>query len=218
MDSRFKCIVHHGGQFAEFTNLGYNGLEETWDVESDFWSYFKVLGGLKDLGYPTIESLWYYDQMECNSIVELKDDNETRRMHTIDELTGEVHLYVMHPILQDEVIEEPILSLEYNVEVGATGTEIGENYDEGTTCMENVVNKGDNTEKFPIKMESVMDEGYIEVEADVEGGDINDKGTTNIVHDVKAGDKGTTEVGHDEGTTEVEHDEGTIEIEHDGGD
>lgn len=51
--------MHHGGEFAEFTKLGYKGLEEIWDVDPDFWSYFEVLNRLKDLGYPSVDSIWY---------------------------------------------------------------------------------------------------------------------------------------------------------------
>jgi hypothetical protein len=60
--------------FVEFKILGYKGLEEVWKVDHDFWSYFEVLSGLKNLGYPKVESLWYYDAMDINELVLLKDD------------------------------------------------------------------------------------------------------------------------------------------------
>lgn len=47
MDSHFHCIMHHGGEFVEFTKLGYKGLKETWDVDLDFWTYFEFFSGLK---------------------------------------------------------------------------------------------------------------------------------------------------------------------------
>lgn len=50
----FKCVVHHSGEFsrefANFTKSGYQGLETIWDVNPDYWSYFKILGLLKGLG------------------------------------------------------------------------------------------------------------------------------------------------------------------------
>src|SRR4051812_30429950 len=106
MDTRFECIVHHGVFFSEFTKLGYDGLEEIWQVDPDFWSYFEVLDALNELGYPDIDSLWYHDEMESNNIVELTDDIGTRRMHVIAELTGEVHLYVLHPVQEPDIIED----------------------------------------------------------------------------------------------------------------
>lgn len=63
---RFECVVHHGGEFIEFKKLGYNGLHEVWLANPDYWSYFKVLGGLRGLGYPVVESLQYYDAMYTN--------------------------------------------------------------------------------------------------------------------------------------------------------
>lgn len=57
------------------------------------------MSGLKNLGYPSVDVLWYYHQMKFNSMVLLKDDNETMRMKTIAVLTGQVHLYVIHLIL-----------------------------------------------------------------------------------------------------------------------
>ncbi|CAK8532808.1 unnamed protein product [Lathyrus sativus] len=73
-DDRLECVIHHGGGFDEFNRYGYNGLEEIWQVDPDFWSYFEILGGLKDLGYPKVESLWYYDVMDDNELVMLQDD------------------------------------------------------------------------------------------------------------------------------------------------
>lgn len=70
-------------EFFEFTKLGYKGLEEVRVIYLDYWSYFKFLSGLKDLDYLTIQSLWYYDEMEFNKIVLLKDDLGTRRMKII---------------------------------------------------------------------------------------------------------------------------------------
>lgn len=73
----------HQGEFYEFTKLGYKGLEEVWDIDPNYWSYFKVFSSLKDLGYPAVESLWYYDEMDFNKIILMKADFGTMRMKTI---------------------------------------------------------------------------------------------------------------------------------------
>lgn len=62
--------------------LGCKGLEKTWYVDFDFWSYSEVLYWLKDSDYPIVDALWYYDQMEVNDMVLLEDDIGTRTMHT----------------------------------------------------------------------------------------------------------------------------------------
>ena len=67
-------------------------------------SYFDVLGELKDLGYSKVESLWYYDAMDDNELVLLKDDAWTNRMKMIALINGNVHLYAMHPVNGKEQI------------------------------------------------------------------------------------------------------------------
>lgn len=74
MSDMFECVIHHGDVFIEFNRLSYNELEEVCQVDPDFWSYFEVLSGLKDLGYSKVESLWYYDAMDDNELMLLKDD------------------------------------------------------------------------------------------------------------------------------------------------
>lgn len=51
--------------------------------------------------------------MKVNGIVLLENDKGTRRMHTIAVMTGSCLIYVIHPLSQPDIIEEPILSLEY---------------------------------------------------------------------------------------------------------
>ncbi|CAK8538837.1 unnamed protein product [Lathyrus sativus] len=108
---RFECVIHHGGGFGEYNKYGYNGLEEIWHVDPDFWSYFEILGGLKNLGYLKVESLWYYDAIDDNELVMLQGDAGENRMKTIALINGNVHLYVMHLVYG----EEQILPLETNV-------------------------------------------------------------------------------------------------------
>lgn len=80
--------MHHASEFsnefAKFKKLGYKWLEEIWDLDLVYWSYFEILGKLIELGYPVVESFWYYDDMEVNDIVLLK---------MIRELEGYTHSY-----------------------------------------------------------------------------------------------------------------------------
>ncbi|KAI5433084.1 hypothetical protein KIW84_020392 [Lathyrus oleraceus] len=55
-------------------------------------------GMLKDLGYSTVDKLWYYDEMNACDIVLLEDDKGTKRMQTIAVMTMECHLYVTHHV------------------------------------------------------------------------------------------------------------------------
>lgn len=72
-----------------------------------------MFSGLKDQ-YPKVESPWCYDAIVVNDIVLFKDDRGTKRMKTIVVINGNVHLYIIHLLSQPNIIEEPILSLEYN--------------------------------------------------------------------------------------------------------
>lgn len=96
MEKRFQYIVHHFGEFSKefvnFTKSSYEGLETIWDVDLDFQSYFKILDKLKELGYPIIDKLWYYDEMNVNDIVLLKDDKGTNMIKTIVVMTKTCHL------------------------------------------------------------------------------------------------------------------------------
>ncbi|CAK8565422.1 unnamed protein product [Lathyrus sativus] len=111
MIDRFDCVINHGGVSDEFNRICYKGLKKIWQVDPDFWSYFKILGGLKNLGYPKVESLWYYHAMDDNELVMLQDDAGTNRMKTIAFINENVHLYVMHLVYE----KEQILPLENNV-------------------------------------------------------------------------------------------------------
>lgn len=62
-----------------------------------------------------MDGLWYYDVMDINELVLLKEDMGTKRNKTIVTINGFVHLYVIHLIEKLEIIEKPILSLEYDV-------------------------------------------------------------------------------------------------------
>lgn len=96
-------------------------------------------------------------------MVLLKDDKITRRIKTITELTGTMHLYVIHPIFQPKIIEELIISLEYNlvghniVEEGTTDSELGKNNVEEATMFENVMDKSVNLNEGTTFVENMVD-------------------------------------------------------------
>lgn len=89
----FKCVVHHSTKFASFTKPGYQGLETIWDVGPDYWSYFEILGMLKDLGYPTVDKIWYYD--ENNIPKAFNSVFVTARAKPIVTMLKEIRVYIM---------------------------------------------------------------------------------------------------------------------------
>jgi len=111
MEGRYECVLHDRGQFRRFHHLDYDGLQDSWYFDPDLWSYFEVLGGLKEMGYIGIDSLWYHDPKDDNMLVNLRDNLGTKRMKNIAAIFDKVHLYVVHS-LSDPIIEE-YPSLEY---------------------------------------------------------------------------------------------------------
>ncbi|KAI5421899.1 hypothetical protein KIW84_045375 [Lathyrus oleraceus] len=135
---------------------------------------FEVLSGLKQLGYPTVESLWYHDTTEINEIVPLKEDIRAKGMKTIIVINGNVHLYVLHPILQPDIIEKPILSLDYNV-VGPSENVGNDVQKDNMNEVSEESNEGETTKSVTIEggtTENVTTDGTIELNQEVEGVDL----------------------------------------------
>jgi len=116
MEGKFEVVFHHQGRFTGLTNLDYYGCENVWSVDEDLWSYFAIIGKVKEMGYPMIEALWYYDPNIDGEIARLRDDTGIRRMKNIAENYDRIHLYVTHPVCKPEIvaldplIEYPIMA------------------------------------------------------------------------------------------------------------
>jgi len=50
-DDRFEVVVHHSGSFVCHDNgkLVFEGETIKWFCDPDRWSYFEIVGGLKEL-------------------------------------------------------------------------------------------------------------------------------------------------------------------------
>ncbi|KAK7267007.1 hypothetical protein RIF29_19670 [Crotalaria pallida] len=93
MDHYFKVGVHHGGHFVSPEK--YLGDYAVWNINPDTWSYFELLGILKELAYPVMESMWYRDGKEIKKLV---DDGGAAEMEKISRARGIVDFYVIHPV------------------------------------------------------------------------------------------------------------------------
>lgn len=127
------------------------------------------MGKLKELGYPIVYKLWYYNEMNVNDIVMLKYNKETKRMKTIAVMTETCHSYITHPLTQPDIIEEPIFSLEYpSLTVFKDVLDEEVNLNEVSTMFENIVGEGYNLDKGTTVVEvNVGDEGIIDMEENV---------------------------------------------------
>ncbi|XP_050918036.1 uncharacterized protein LOC127135340 [Lathyrus oleraceus] len=142
---------------------------------------------LKDLGYPIVDKLWYYDEMNACDIVLLEDGKGTKRMQTITVVTEECHLYVTHPVSQPDIIDEPILSLGLDDEVVVdVGAEFGVNEtDVGTTVVQDSINVGAGFEV------NETDVGTTVVQESTNMGTHVDDDGTNCDIEENVGDEGT---------------------------
>ena len=96
--------MHHGGAFDKFHHTDYHGKALSWFCELKFWSYFEILGSLKELGYVQVESMWHYDPKDVNELVLEEKDNSTKRIKNIAKMNGKFHIYVVHPLSQLDLI------------------------------------------------------------------------------------------------------------------
>lgn len=119
MEDKFEVVVHHQGYFKVLKHDAYEGDEITWLSDPDYWSYFEIMGNLEVLGYKDVDSILYYDPYMAEEMVLLKEDDAcSRRVQAIAHSEGKAHIYVIHPVLELEIIE----LLKYNV--GPTVVEV----------------------------------------------------------------------------------------------
>lgn len=73
-----------------------------WKYDGDKWSYYEILGIIKEMGYPEVLEMWYDFAGTLNELV---NDFGAIELLNWPETNGKVDLYVVHPISQPDVIE-----------------------------------------------------------------------------------------------------------------
>ena len=110
MDQIFECVVHHARDFSSFMDPDYVGPVETLDCDPNFFSYFALLSTLKNCGYVSLKSLCYHDPNMEDGFIPLNSDSGCRRMQNIALEYDRVHLYVVHPMSQPNIVAlDPLL-------------------------------------------------------------------------------------------------------------
>lgn len=73
------------------------------------WSYFGIVGGLKDMGHIQVKELWYSlgggFVLEDRLKLLIDDDKGVMHMVNIARLNGVVHLYVVHKMSKPEITD-----------------------------------------------------------------------------------------------------------------
>jgi len=126
-DSHFKVVFHRGGRFERNGSLQYVGQYSILACDPDRWSYFEILGILKEMGYANMKKMWY--AVGGGSVLEgrlelLSDDRGACHMVNIVTLNGQVHLYVVHTVDEVEVVN--MLEYHHDVEKGDVQGDVSE--------------------------------------------------------------------------------------------
>ncbi|KOM42928.1 hypothetical protein LR48_Vigan05g053200 [Vigna angularis] len=186
MDEDIEVIFHHGGKLVNDGKLKYEGGETSrFLFDPDVWSYFVVVSVVKGLGYDGFKDLWYSvggalvldDKLEC-----LCDDTGAMHMVNLARLNGEVHVFVIHPVSEPQVIHmlENVGNDEGQVEemtdvdgeqqemsdVDGEQQEMGEEQVQVEAVMEE---EGNGLQQVGVVLEEMGDvDGQVEVQAVVE--------------------------------------------------
>lgn len=79
-----------------------------WFCDPNTWSYFGILGSVKDIGHVEVKELWYSlggESMLEDRLELLTDDYGAMHMLNIVMLNEVVHLYVVHNTLEPQIIK-----------------------------------------------------------------------------------------------------------------
>ncbi|KOM41505.1 hypothetical protein LR48_Vigan04g170300 [Vigna angularis] len=109
-EERIKEVVHHSGNFVSDDNgkLKFEGERAEWSCHPDLLSYFGIVASVKELGHMDIKELWYGlggQSVHPDRLEFLTDDRGAMHMLNIARLNDEVHLYVVHNMMEPEIIE-----------------------------------------------------------------------------------------------------------------
>ena len=194
-DERFEVVFHHGGRFERNGSLQYVGDLSILACDSDTWSYFEILGILKEMGYANVKEMWY--SVGGGSVLEgrlelLSDDRGACHMVNIATLNYQVHLYVVHRVDEPQVVNmleyHPIedgaevnvqngseVQVDVRVSEGPAEEDVGVN--EGPVEVDVGVNEGPNFEDVmgsegPAEVDVGVNEGRAEEDVRVSEGPV----------------------------------------------
>ena len=99
----FFVDFHHGGYFVDDKYIG--GEVSNWKCDGDRWSYFEILGVVKEMNYPGVQEMWYDF---AGTLKALEDDFGAIEALNWSKSNGKVDIFIVHPIDQpDEIAALP---------------------------------------------------------------------------------------------------------------
>ncbi|CAK8576498.1 unnamed protein product [Lathyrus sativus] len=130
MDEFIVLRIHHNGEFVDGDLRVYEGVKaDEMKVDVDRWSYFELIGSLKDLGYRDFEKIYYNDStFGMNS---LNDDAGALDIADLYKAHLGVDIYIQHKLDHPDYYNGPI----------EAKLENGDNVNEKPDVVEEVLSK-----------------------------------------------------------------------------
>ncbi|CAK8530338.1 unnamed protein product [Lathyrus sativus] len=130
MDEFIIIRIHHNSEFVYGDLIVYEGGKvNELKVDVDRWSYFELIGTLKDLGYRDFEKIYYNDPtFGMNS---LNDDAGALEIANLYRVHLGVNIYIQHKLNQTDYYDGPI-----EAELGN-----GDNVNEEPNVVEELLSK-----------------------------------------------------------------------------
>ncbi|WVY89937.1 hypothetical protein V8G54_035451 [Vigna mungo] len=175
-----EVVIHHGGKLVNDGKLRFM-------FDPDVWSYFMIVGVMKSLGYQGFKDMWYF--VGGASVLDDKLESLCDAMHMVNlaRLNGEVHVFVIHPVSEPEVIHmlEYVRNDEGQVEergdmvdVGSEQQQMGEQQEMGEKVQLNAVMDEEVDGVQQVEVEEVQEVREVEEVEQVEevGGVLEEMG------------------------------------------
>ncbi|CAK8564227.1 unnamed protein product [Lathyrus sativus] len=130
MEEFIVLIIYHSGEFINGDLRVYEGGKvDELKVDVNRWSYFELIGTLKDLGYMDFDKIYYNDSaFGMNS---LNDDAGALKIFDIYRVHLGVDIQIQHKLDQPNYYDGPIETKLGN----------GDNVNEGPGVVEDVLSK-----------------------------------------------------------------------------
>ncbi|CAK8532007.1 unnamed protein product [Lathyrus sativus] len=108
----FLCLkIHHSGEFVDSEKTDYVGGKcNDLEIDVDRWSYFELVGVVKDLDYTEVDTIYYNDPTFGMNF--LKDDKGALDVADLCRVNLKVDIYIEHLLFQPEYVENPINMME----------------------------------------------------------------------------------------------------------
>ena len=163
MDEYLNITIHHSGEFVTEDMSVYEGGEIVdLRVDVDKWSYFELIGYIKELGYADVENIYYRDPTAgMNMLVDYKGALEIADLYRVH---LSVEVFIQYTLSKPDYADE--------TEVVLDEVPLNVIVDEAEVVLEEILNKTDVRED-DVSMDGVGEDDIREDGVNAVGTDDN---------------------------------------------